>query len=63
MNLELQLSTQANKTLQRTAAPLGSRTVQLICQRLLQPTGRFRRRVAELFSLGGITRTQKEHHE
>ncbi len=27
-----------------TAAPLGSRTVRIICQRLLQPTGRFRRR-------------------
>jgi hypothetical protein len=27
-----------------TAAPLGSRTVQVICQRFLQPTGRFLRR-------------------
>jgi hypothetical protein len=28
---------------QRTAAPLGSPTVQVMCQRFLQPTGRFRR--------------------
>jgi len=34
----------ANHALQRTAAPLGSRTVQVICSRLLQPTGRFWRR-------------------
>ncbi len=27
-----------NNALERTAAPLGSRTVQVICQRLLQPT-------------------------
>ena len=27
-----------------SAAPLGRRTVRVICQRLLQPTGRFRRR-------------------
>lgn len=33
-----------NHALQRTAAPLGRRTVQVICLRLLQPTGRFRRR-------------------
>src|SRR5436190_4273701 len=32
-----------NKTLQRTAAPLGSRAIRIICERLLQPTGRFRR--------------------
>ena len=36
------------RALQRTAAPLGSRTVQIICQRLLQPTGRFRRRSLSL---------------
>ncbi len=30
--------------LQRTAAPLGSRTVRAIRERLLQPTGRFRQR-------------------
>jgi len=30
--------------MERTAAPLGSRTVRVICQRLLQPTGIFRRR-------------------
>ena len=28
--------------------PLGSRTVQIICQRLLQPTGRFLRRSLSL---------------
>ena len=38
----------ANHALQRTAAPLGSRTVQVIWQRLLQPTGRFRRRSLSL---------------
>ena len=32
----------------KTAAPLGSRTVRIICQRLLQPTGRFRRRSLSL---------------
>src|SRR5438876_11340063 len=32
-----------NTTLLRTAAPLGSRAIRVICQRLLQPTGRFRR--------------------
>ena len=32
----------------KTAAPLGSRTVRIICQRLLQPTGRFRRRSMSL---------------
>ena len=37
--------------LQRTAAPLGSRTVRITCQRLLQPTGRFRWR-----SLGLVVR-------
>ena len=36
------------RALQRTAAPLGRRTVRVICQRLLQPPGHFRRRVAEL---------------
>ena len=36
------------RALQRTAAPLGSRTVQVICPRLLQPTGRFRRRSLSL---------------
>ena len=36
------------KTVQRTAATLGSRTVRIICQRLLQPTGRFRRRSLSL---------------
>jgi hypothetical protein len=35
--------------LQRTAAPLFSRTVQVIWQRLLQPTGRFRRRTLSSF--------------
>ena len=34
--------------LKRTAAPLGSRAVQIIYQRLLQPTGRFRRRSLNL---------------
>lgn len=34
-----------------TAAPLDSRTVQIICSRLLQPTGRFRRRSLSL--IGG----------
>jgi hypothetical protein len=34
--------------LQRTAAPLGSRAVRIICQRLSQPTGRFRRRSLSL---------------
>ena len=33
---------------QRTAAPLGSPTVQVMCQRFLQPTGRFRRRSLSL---------------
>ena len=33
-----------SRALQLTAAPLGSRTVRVICQRLLQPTGGFRRR-------------------
>jgi ankyrin repeat protein len=36
------------RALQRTAAPLGRRTVRIICQRLLQPTGRFRRRSLSL---------------
>jgi len=36
------------RALHLTAAPLGSRTVQTICQRLLQPTGRFRRRSLSL---------------
>jgi hypothetical protein len=36
------------RALQRTAAPLGSWTVQVICSRLLQPTGRFRRRSLSL---------------
>ena len=45
---------------QRTAAPLGSRTVQVICQRLLQPTGRFRRRSLSLgSSLGHFSRIMK----
>lgn len=34
--------------LQRTAATLGSRTVRIICRRLLQPTGHFRRRSLSL---------------
>jgi hypothetical protein len=42
---------------QLTAAPLGSRTVQVICPRLLQPTGRFRRR--SLSSFGGIEHSHK----
>jgi len=33
---------------QRTAAPVGSRAVRVICQRFLQPTGRFRRRSLSL---------------
>ena len=32
-----------NTMLRRTAAPLGSRAIRIICERLLQPTGRFRR--------------------
>ena len=36
------------RALQRTAARLGSRTVRIICQRLSQPTGRFRRRSLSL---------------
>jgi len=32
------------KSLERTAAPLGRRTVRVIRERRLQPTGRFRRR-------------------
>src|SRR6266480_5333018 len=31
-----------NTMLRRTAAPLGSRAIRIICERLLQPTGRFR---------------------
>ena len=34
--------------LQRPAAPLGSWTARIICPRLLQPTGRFRRRSLSL---------------
>ena len=34
--------------LQRTTAPLGSRTVRVICQRLLRPTGRLRRQSLSL---------------
>jgi hypothetical protein len=41
------------RALQRTAAPLGRRTAQIICQRLLPPTGRFRLR-----SLGLIVRLE-----
>ena len=37
-----------NQTLQRTAAPPGSRKVQVICSRLVRPTGRFRRRSLSL---------------
>ena len=36
------------RALQLTAAPLGSWTVRVICSRLLQPTGRFRRRSLSL---------------
>ncbi len=36
---------------QRTAAPLCSRTVRVICQRLLQPHGRFRRRSLSLVAV------------
>lgn len=36
------------RALQRTAAPLSSRTVRVIWPRLLQPTGRFRRRSLSL---------------
>ena len=36
------------RALQQTADPLGSWTVQVIWQRLLQSTERFRRRVAQL---------------
>ena len=32
------------RALQRTAAPLDGRTVRVVFQRLMQPTGRFRRR-------------------
>jgi hypothetical protein len=39
---------QLTRALQRTAAPLGRRTVWVICSRLLQPTGRFRRRSLSL---------------
>ena len=35
-------------TMRCNAAPLGSRTVQIICQRLLLPTGRFRRQSRSL---------------
>jgi hypothetical protein len=41
-----------------SAAPLGSWTVQVICSRLLQPTGRFRRR-----SLSLIVRQQNYSHQ
>jgi hypothetical protein len=44
----LRLTNTLTRALQRTAAPLGSWTVQVICQRLLQPTGRFRRRSLSL---------------
>jgi hypothetical protein len=37
-----------SKKIQRTAATLGSRPVRIICPRLLQPTGRFRRRSLSL---------------
>jgi hypothetical protein len=40
--------TASNFPLHLTAAPLCSRTVRIICQRLLQPTGRFRRRSLSL---------------
>ena len=58
--VECKYSTNAGLTraLQRTAAPLGSWTVQVICQRLLQPSGRFRRRSLSSWSLDGST-----HHE
>ena len=36
------------KALQRTAAPQGDRAVRVICQQLLQPTGRLRRRSLSL---------------
>lgn len=36
--------THFNKPLEPTVAPLGSRTAQVICSRLLQPAGCFRRR-------------------
>jgi hypothetical protein len=42
------VTTPLNHTLHLTAAPLGSWTVQVIWQRLLQPTGRFRRRSLSL---------------
>jgi len=37
-----------SRALQRTSAPLGSRTVGVIHQRLLQLTGRFRRQSVSL---------------
>jgi len=38
------MDSRTGTALQRTAAPLGSRTVRIICQRWLQSAGRFRRR-------------------
>jgi len=37
----------STRALQRTAAPPGSRAVRMICQRLLQPAGRFRQWLAQ----------------
>jgi hypothetical protein len=45
--------------LQRTAAPLGSRTVRIICLRLLQPTGRFRWRSLSLVDYRASIRPMK----
>ena len=51
------------EALQRTAAPLGSWTVRVICQRLLQPTGRFRRRSLSLVVRRHSHLTHMELHE
>jgi hypothetical protein len=48
-----------NQSLQRTAAPQGSRTVRVIWQRLLQPTGRFRRRSLSLVVRRRLTMKKK----
>jgi hypothetical protein len=50
------LPTPRNSSWHLTAAPLGSRTVQVICSRLLQPTGRSRRR-----SLSLVVRRLHDH--
>ena len=52
------MSRRITRALQRTAAPLGSWTVRIIWPRLLQPTGRFRRRS---LSLVVRSRMRKRH--